>query len=437
MEEIIDYRQNEVIDGLDIHKECKNQCRSSIIAQFIERYPESLAKSNPRGFMPLHMLLCNESSCIDLALMMIEKYPAAVQHPNCLSHLPIHIECMNQCRASIVSKCIELYPESLTMADQGGELPLHHLLKNDLSSIDTGTALIVIEKYPAALHHRNADGYLPLHIECEYECRSSILSKCIELYPEGLEVADEEGYLPLSYLLPNPLSSIGDALMIIDKYPGLLSHQDSDGELPLHIECMNQCRSSIISKCIELYPEALAQVDEKGYLPLHSLLSNRSSIIYDTIMLIDQNPAALLHRNRHGRLPLTAECMNQCRPSLISKCIKLYPQALEHKAFFAILSKVDKSNFQAYASVLSVLFAAFPMSLYDTHNNTFFEDDIRADPDCRRRILNLLPHHVFTLTHDADYRNLNWQFRSALVMFLSQMKIQKKNTCRYQQSRQG
>jgi hypothetical protein len=62
------------------------------------------------------------------------------------------------------------------------------------------------------------------------------------------------------------------------------------------------------------------------------------------------------------------------------------------------------------------------MGLYD--HRTFLQFDKRKDPTYRRRILHLLPRHVFTPTHDADSRDLNWKPRSALVMLLTQMKSQ-------------
>jgi hypothetical protein len=63
------------IHGLDLHQECKNQCRSSIILQYIELYPDSLAKADEEKYLPLHRLLENKLSSIDVALTMIEKYP--------------------------------------------------------------------------------------------------------------------------------------------------------------------------------------------------------------------------------------------------------------------------------------------------------------------------------------------------------------------------
>jgi hypothetical protein len=62
------------------------------------------------------------------------------------------------------------------------------------------------------------------------------------------------------------------------------------------------------------------------------------------------------------------------------------------------------------------------MSFYGYYEN--LDDDFQEYPEYRRRILNLLPHHVFTPAHKSDYRDLNWQPRAAMMMLLSQMKIQ-------------
>jgi ankyrin repeat protein len=318
--------------NLPLHRECKRKCRSSTISQCIELYPESLAEADRSGLLPLHILLENESSFIDDVMMMMEKYPAAVTHKTRQGDLPLHIECRTHCRSSVISTCIELYPESLAQATMTGYLPLQTLLWNKSSSMDD--ALMMIEKYPAALRHHTSTrykNYLPLHIECKSQCRSTIISKCIELYPEALAKIDVYNRLPLHKLLQNTSSTADNALMVIEKYPAALQHRDSEGYLPLHIECKNQCRSSIISKCIELYPESLAQATMTGYLPLHSLLWNKSSSMDDALMMIEKYPAALQHHTStryQNYLPLHIECKSQCRSTIISKCIELYPEAL-------------------------------------------------------------------------------------------------------------
>jgi hypothetical protein len=46
---------------------------------------------------------------------------------------------------AVTMKCIELYPESLSLANQADALPLHLLLSNPVSFIEE--ALMMIEKH--------------------------------------------------------------------------------------------------------------------------------------------------------------------------------------------------------------------------------------------------------------------------------------------------
>jgi hypothetical protein len=70
-------------------------------------------------------MLWNDSSSIEDVLMLIEKCPEALQHPDDYCDVPLHIECMWLSRPSVISKCIELYPQALAMADELAYLPLH------------------------------------------------------------------------------------------------------------------------------------------------------------------------------------------------------------------------------------------------------------------------------------------------------------------------
>jgi hypothetical protein len=405
--------------GLDIHEECKNQCRSFIIQRFLEQHPDpenELSKADEEGYLPLHRILLNHESSLAIALMVMEKCPELVKYPGVNGYLPLQMECDHRCRSAVISRCIEVYPEALAIAKTSGSLPLHRLLWNPESTIEV--ALMMFEKYPTALQHQNGSLYLPIHIESWNRCRSIILMKCIELYPEALEVADENGYLPLHCILEKKESSVNDALMMIEKYSAALQHGNYIEYLPLHIECEVQCRLSIISICIELYPQALAHADHEDCLPLHRLLENKSSPTDVALMMIEKYPEALQHHSAYSMHPLHTECWRQCRLPIISKCIELYPYLLDNEVIKLISQKIKHGNFSVYAPTLSIIFTARPMFLYCMGNVN------RDDPHYRRCILNLLPRHVFTSTHEADYRVLNWQSRVAMMMLLSQMQIQ-------------
>jgi hypothetical protein len=198
-----------------------------------------------------------------------------------------------------------------------------------------------------------------------------------------------------------------------------------DVPITLHEECKNECRSTIIWQYVEQYPQSLEVKDEYGSLPLHLLLKNRNSIVEDALMMMEKYPLALEDRDGTEELPLHIECYNRCRSIIISKCIELYPQALDRRIKFPGMS-IDKSDYITYRSILSTIFTAPTLNWFEREKHPTFAK-IRTNPDIRRRILHLLPHNVFDPTRVAYYRDLNWQHRSAMMMFLSQKKIQQQS----------
>jgi hypothetical protein len=153
-----------------------------------------LGVADKHGYLPLHYLLMNALSTEVAAMMMIQSYPDALRHKVILndaddftdkrSGLPLHLECRHQCRTSVTSKRLELYPESIAETDGHESLPLNKVLWNETSSSEE-IALMLIDKYPPAVHHQDFFKSLPLHIECIMQSRPSIIVKFIELYPEG------------------------------------------------------------------------------------------------------------------------------------------------------------------------------------------------------------------------------------------------------------
>jgi hypothetical protein len=146
-------------------------------------------------------------------------------------------------------------------------------------------------------------------------------------------------------------------------------------------------------------------------------------------MMIEKYPAALQHEvHFDNKLPIGIECSHPCRLPIISKCMELYPEGLNRHAITMILSKVNKSDFRSFYPILSIVFTADPMRLYPDPFFGFRVHDIIHDPYHRLPIFNLLPRHVFTPRHELDYRYLNWQPRAAMMMLLSQMKIQQQTS---------
>jgi hypothetical protein len=265
--------------------------------------------------------------------------------------LPIHIECKYQCRLPILSKCIELYPESISVgAGRCKKVPLHvAMTSNSSSSVDS--VLYLLGKYPDALQIKDINGNLPIHIECRYHCKLPVISKCIEVYPESLTIADNFGCLPLHRVLANPASSTAVALFMIEKDPETLRHGTLRDQLPIHVECQKQCRSSVISRCIQLYPESLSKCSTSGSLPLTRALCK-----------------------------VTYENIHQKRKSL-GILLSSHPASFYHPPDDPMIDK-------------------------------FY---MMRDPLCRRLILNLYPSCLSSAAHLQAYHDLNWEPRCSLL----------------------
>jgi hypothetical protein len=171
-----------------------------------------------------------------------------LKHEKSACNFPLHSECKNQCRSSILSKCIELYPEALAKV-YSRNLLLNILLGSSASSIDD--AVMMMEKYPAALHIKIA-AVIYLHSECDYRRRCAVIAKCIELYPNSLAQISSYGYFLLHICLYNETSSIDVALMLIEKYPAALQHLNHYDYLHIHVEsrgCLFTVSDTMSSCC--------------------------------------------------------------------------------------------------------------------------------------------------------------------------------------------
>jgi hypothetical protein len=377
----------------------------------------------------LHQLLANHSSSMEDALLWIDHHPSALQHWNSKQELPLHIECNHRCRLAVIAKCIELYPEALFVeSDIFGTLPLQILLDNYKTSVED--ALFIIQKYPGTLKHQDKYGRLPLHVECADRWRSAIISQCIELYPEALALAGKEGLLPIHYALADNFSSMDIFLMMIEKYPAAIHHQDKYDNLPLHIECQYQCRPLVVCKCIELYPRSLAVTKNTNMLPLHVILRNPASSSSLAELIIDKYPAALHNSDHHGNLPIHIECNSRCRSAIISKCIELYPEALSVSTHTGLipwtsaLSTMNKTRKVGMMKSLSILLSAHPESFYHPPRDPIINKlAMMQDPLWRRMILNLLPSCLSSASHVQSHHDLNWQSRCSLLHLWLQIRL--------------
>jgi hypothetical protein len=245
---------NKDLERQPVHLECENQCRSVIISKCIELYPECLAQADRLKYLPLHVAMMNIHTPVPFILFLIDSYPCALQTELDSGYLALHIECMYQRRPSIISKCIELYPEALAHSDYDRDLPLHTYLKVARSLSSTTIAILMIEKCPQALRRADGKCNLPLHIECGHLCRVSVISKCIELYPRALTTGCLFGLTPFAVALgminhKNIYKMRNSLFLLLSSYPPRSAYFLSSVSLWLQSTC--HARSSLPSHYLQ------------------------------------------------------------------------------------------------------------------------------------------------------------------------------------------
>jgi hypothetical protein len=314
---------------------------------------------------PLHQCLY-ESDPEEKVIECIERYPEALTIPDKEYNLPIHIECLELCRLKVISKCIELRPESSAVENGEQDSVLHLILENKQQST-IAAVMLVIDKYPDALRHLNDRNSLPLHYECICCSRLPIIAKCIDLYPESLDMHDNMSHLPLHLLLRNTSSSTEVALYLIDRFPEALRRAECNGNLPIHLECLFQCRIEVISKCLELYPDSARIPNDKEGMPF-------------TIIL-----------HRAARLIWKAREVMRNHQKILSVILPLFP-----RAFYYPLDKPLVNDVPKYFGFKRMVFNLLPSCLsFPEHSH----------------------HHQII----QSYHDLNWEPRSPLLYLWLQL----------------
>jgi len=72
---------------------------------------------------------------------------------------------------------------------------------------------------------------------------------------------------------------------LVEKCPGTVRCADPDGNLPLHLACMNGFPLSILRLLIQRYPGALSILNNSGVLPFHLLCIRRNGKMLVKLML--------------------------------------------------------------------------------------------------------------------------------------------------------
>jgi hypothetical protein len=171
-----------------------------------------------------------------------------------------------------------------------------------------------------AVHLRDKDGYLPIHIACMNKCNIDIIQALLEIYPESASERDTKyNKLPLQYLIDEKNVDTECLVALLNLYPLSAGVKDKTGKLPLHHAASAISQSEfVIRSLLEAYPPGAGITDENGKLSITYALEKNApnSIITLLLKAYPKGAHALLVKAVEGKLWQEAE-----------KIIKSYPEA--------------------------------------------------------------------------------------------------------------
>ena len=164
-------------------------------------------------------------------------------------------------------------------ADEGGQLPLHYALRNN---IRLGSIKLMVNGFPDALRHADNKGAIPLHIACQCHVSTGVIKYLISLDIATLNVVD------------------------------------SDGNTPFHHACLG-ARYETISLLLDEYGAAsISTMNANNKLPIDVLLESkaledRESVEYTNIIfrLLSVHPETLVNANFQSQQSVSAICSGQ------------------------------------------------------------------------------------------------------------------------------
>ena len=218
---------------LPIHYACIYGASLEVIQALVKSYPDSIkVTDNHGGFLPLHWA-CRKKASLGIVTFLFHSYPDGIDQTNeydatPLDYLqkeyemtpdnndmlplhamqidingmtPLHHACIKGYSLRLIHFLFQTHPESATIQDNDGYIPLQYLNKTASRVDDRGMLLL----------HREAAHSKGLCV--------AALPLLLKANPEAIGVQDKSGWLPLHHASLNEASSLDALMLLIKLYP--------------------------------------------------------------------------------------------------------------------------------------------------------------------------------------------------------------------------
>ena len=204
-------RQSDRKGWLPIHW-CSRSCSSVDVLQLLlDKWPNSVFEPTHKGQLPFQLALQNRNTEIMGALL--SAHPDALdavdnEGNNCLHDAVLH------CNPYGAKKLLEWNQELATQRNfEQGQVPLHRLFQylpasKRLLWHQLEVLKLLVEYNPETVTLVDKDGSLPLHLAVYYNSSTEVVELLAGTYPSALLIKDGFGKLPMNYTQDPGLTKI-------------------------------------------------------------------------------------------------------------------------------------------------------------------------------------------------------------------------------------
>jgi len=216
---------------LPLHDACRYSTSLSMIQLLIEAWPDS-DKQYDRGIcrhkIPLHDALKNRTPSLNIIQFLVQQWPESIQINDTTfpdSYSIVHLACECGLSTSIIKFLVAQWPEAIRMESELYGLPLKAALKQRETS--TATIEFLIASWPGCIKEIDYCT-LCVAVDCQNK-NADTIALLLNLWP-----VEAENNLFFVHQACSGKSSLPVLQLLLQTWPGAISIQDCDGDLPLH-----------------------------------------------------------------------------------------------------------------------------------------------------------------------------------------------------------
>ena len=193
---------------------------------------------------------------------------------------------------SIVLLLIEANPESCSVVNKYGVLPLHKAAMNssDLTKASSRSFKMLLATYPEGIKIANSLGQLAIHLALSTKHPTMlIVNQLIETYPESLRIQDKFGCLPLHKAASNKKISPEIIISVLNSYRKGASYADINGFTALHwLACQDKPNVEVIKEFLKIFPMAVHISDNNDRKPVDLQQMRKNPCQITVFLLLDK-----------------------------------------------------------------------------------------------------------------------------------------------------